>query len=324
MKIKALIAVLVGAVGLQSASAGCNWCPPAAKDKCPVDCCEDLPGSISVGYASDYIFYGVRLAEDSVWGDVNYTFDIPCVGLPLTIGVWHLTSLGSGEPAGNDNYGDETDLYASLGLPSICGFDFSLGLTHYMFPTTRPPSNAAGTGGPIFGDSTTEISIEVSRELFCGVTMTYRGAHDFNAPAHLSQTITPGLPFSNNDTGAWVHTLSLAKTFDITDCIALDLSGGVLYTDNYWVNLNNHQGVGAANNNTKSHSGWNSYFIEAALPIAVGRCATLTPYIGYSGAPSGWVADGKLGIDSAGNGDGIQNANANDVFHGGVSLEVGF
>jgi hypothetical protein len=272
---------------------------------------------------SDYIFYGVRLAEDSVWADVNYTFDIPCVGLPLTVGVWHLTSLGSGDPSGNDNYGDETDLYASLGLSFFCGFDASIGVTHYMFPTTRPSAPGANPNG-VFGDSTTEVNIEISRELFCGLVLSYRGAHDFNAPAHLSASATPGLPFSINDTGAWVHTLGLAKTFDITDCIALDLSGGVLYTDNYWVNVTNHQGVGNPNNTTKSHSGWNSYFLEAALPITVGRCATLTPYVGYSGAPSGWVADGKLGIDAAGDANGIQNANANDVFHGGVSISVGF
>jgi len=297
MKIKAILASLISAVALQGATAG-EWCPPA-KDKCPVDCCEDTKGNVSFGYMSDYIFYGVRLARDSVFADVNYTFDLPCVGLPLTVGAWHLSSLGSGL-AGNDAYGDETDLYASIGLPSVLGFDASIGYTHYLFPTFRGP------GAPTVGDSLSEANITISREVLCGVTLAYRGAHTFNGPAgYFGAGVN-----TNTDNGSWVHTLSLAKSFDITDCLALDLTGGVLYSDNYWSNFDS-----SGNNNT-NYSGWNNYYVQASLPIALSGCATLLPYVGYSGSPDTWIADGLNGL--------VPGANQNDVFHGGVSIKVGF
>ena len=283
MKIKALLATLIGAVALQGATAG-EWCPPVI-DKCPVECCDELPGSISVGYDTDYIFYGVRLARDVVWADVNYTFDLPCVGLPVTIGAWHLSSLGSGVATGNDGYGDETNLYAAVGLPSICGFDMELGYKALFYPTTRGPRGTLNNGG----DSQNEISLTISREIFCGVTASYRAAHDFN----IRDFNSPGQDLS----GSWIHTIGLDKTIDISDCIALDLSGGVLYSDNYWANQ-----VAAGNRET----GWNNYYIQAALPIAVGQCATLTPYLGYSGTPDTWVADGINGL--------VPGANRNDVF----------
>ena len=99
------------------------------------------------------------------------------------------------------------------------------------------------------------------------------------------------------------------KSICITDCLSLDLSAAVLHTDNVW---------NAAVNNTNQSSGWNSYYLEAALPINVGRCATLTPYIGYNGTPDGWVGDGVVGYTDGG------NQNENDVFLGGVRFNFQF
>ncbi len=301
MKIKAILASLISAVALQGATAG-EWCPPA-KDKCPVDCCEDTKGSVSFGYASDYIFYGVRVARDNVWADANYTFDLPCVGLPLTVGVWHLSSLGSGL-AGNDAYGDETNLYTSLGLPSVLGFDMSVGYKALFYPTTRPVTGTAGA----LGDSQNEVAFTISRDVFCGVTVAYRAAYDFNI-RDFNDLAVPAQDLG----GSWVHTLSASKSIDITDCLALDLTAGVLYTDNYWA------GVPVAG---QRDTGWNNYYLQATLPIALSGCATLLPYVGYSGTPDTWVGDGLEGINP---GAGLNNgANANDVFHGGVSIKVGF
>lgn len=293
MKIKALLATLVGAVAINGATAG-EWCAPAP-DKCPVECCPDSAGSISIGYDTDYIFYGVRLARDNIWADVNYTFDqLP---VPVTIGVWHLTSLSStpnGLGAGNG--GDETDLYASIALPSVMGLDLNLGYTHYMFSNLRAP------GGPV-GDSTGEVSLGVSTEIMDGISLGYRVAYDFNQ----ASATAPAAGARSTQDGAWIHTLSVGGTFDVTDCIGLALEAGVLYTDNYWTNIAG---------NTRD-SGWNNYYVKAGLAIPISCNATLTPYIGYSGSPDTWVADGTNGIGSA-------NLNANDVFHWGVSLGVDF
>lgn len=302
MKIKAFIAILVGAVAFQNASAG-DWCPPVVEDKCPIDCCDDLPGSISVGYDTAYVWKGIRFADDSMWGDVNYTFEIPCVGLPVNVGVWHLTSLGSA--AGRDQYGDETNLYASIDLPSLCGFDHSVGYTWYTYPTANRTNNGFTTVSP---DSFSAISYSISREIYCGVTLSYMAEY-FTGQG---QGVTGAL---GRDTSDWFHTLGLAKSFGITDCLALDLSGEVAYTDDMYAGSGYR--LGAAGNGLNNGSGWAYYKLTAALPIAVGRCATLTPYVSYNGTPDGWRADDLSGGMAP-------HANRNDVFYGGVSLSVGF
>ncbi|MDF1814214.1 MAG: hypothetical protein P1V20_18560 [Verrucomicrobiales bacterium] len=305
MKIKAFIAILVGAVAFQNASAG-DWCPPVVEDKCPVDCCEDLPGSVSVGYDTAYVWKGVRLAKDSMWGDVNYTFDIPYVGIPINVGVWHLTSLGSWPAAGtagapgNDNYGDETNVYASIDLPSLCGFDHSVGYTWYTFPTLPVTGSSP--------DSFSGISYSISREIYCGVTLGYTAEYFLGQGTAFNGALNP-----NDSFGDWFHTLALSKSFDITDCVALDLSAEVGYSDE----LQSGIGLTPRSGGLSTGSGWNHYKLTAAVPLAVGRCATLTPYISYNGTPDGWVAD-DLGVNLP------VHSNRNDVFSGGVSLSVGF
>lgn len=284
MKVKAIFAGLVGAVALQGATAG-EWCPPAAA-KCPV---EESPcyGSISVGYESDYLFYGARLAEDSMWADVNYTFD--CLPIPITLGVWAINDL-------NADYGTEVDFYASFGLPSILGFDQSFGYTLYTYP-----SEGAFGGGP----SQNEISYEISREIYCGWTASYRVAYDFN------MWDLGGLT-QGGQNGAWMHTIGIAKSWEISDCVALDFGAGVLYSDNYWAPQ-------AVNGVIQDNTGWNNYYIQAALPMAVGCTgATLTPYVGYNGTPDGWVLDGTN------YGPLSNNTNFNDLLHWGVSFGVEF
>ena len=322
MKIKAILAALVGAVAIQGATAG-TWAPPAPA-KCPIDDCPDIGGNIAVGYDTDYVFKGVRLARDVLWGDVNYTFD----NLPFTpnIGVFHLTDLNNAVgqsfggppffiPNGTSNYGDETRIYSSIALPSILGFDAGVGYTHYFFPTLRGPS----PGGP-FGDSLSEVTATLARELIWGVVGSYQADYRW------------GSGF-----GGWLHTFGLAKGFDISDAIGLNLSGGVRYNDNYWKNfpgfgLNNFIPGNSHNwplGNYGRDSDWHSYFIRAALPIALNCRATLTPYIEYNGTPDGWSGDGMYG--TYGGGFPIVpayplggNANRNDVFFGGVSLNVDF
>ena len=289
---KAILATLVGAAAMLGVTAG-EWCPPAPNDKCPIEDCPDIGASISVGYESDYIFYGARLAQDSIWADVNYTFD--SLPLPVTVGVWYLSAFGAPDDRpGLAGFGDEADFYASVGLPSICGFESSITYTAYTFPTQ---TYGADSG------STHELSLEISREILNGFLATYRVAHDFRLGGDRDGDGDPD--------GAWVHQLGLAKTIDINDCVALDLSGGVYYTDNYY-----------ANGNGVLDSGWNSYYLQAALPIALNCRATLTPYIGYNGTPDGWILDGSF----AGQGFGGPNwgQNANDVLHWGISLGVDF
>jgi len=303
MKIKLLLGAIIGAVAL-SANAG-SYCPPA-KDcaKCPVDCCEELNGKVGVSYMSDYIFRGVRYSRDAVGLNASYRFD-NCIA-PVTVGVSHISSLGSqstGNELGFD--GDQTDLFVAVGLPSICGFDFGLRYDHYMYPNTRGPGAVGAIPGPTVGDSHGALGLTVSREIFCGLVAAFNSTHDFNQPSARTFFNGPGT-VNQADNGAWIHTASLSKSFCITDCISLDLTGGVLYTDNLYRN-----GSGS----TRS-SGWNNYYTEASLPISLGKCAILAPYVGYNGTPDSWMADGYA--------NGIPGANQNDVFYGGIRLNVGF
>ena len=315
MNIKATLAVVTCAVvTFQTAYAG-TWANAKAPiDKCPIDDCPDIGGNVSVGYLTDYVFKGVRFARDSMWGDVNYTFD----NLPFTpnVGIWHLTDLN--DSRATSFYGDQTNAYASIGLPSIFGFESSIGYTHYFYPTARPPA------GGIYGDSLSEVTATLARELVWGIVGVYSADYRWG-----------------NGDGGWMHTFGLSKDIHINDCVGLRLTGGVLYNDNYWKyargslpasqaaywayqNLN---GVGnVQNGNWGNDSGWHSYYVGASLPIQLNCRATLTPFVQYNGTPDGWTGDGMYhstfgGLFPASMG---LNANHNDVFFGGISLSVDF
>ena len=296
MKIKALLATLVGALAIQGANAGTEWVPaPSGKsttctvaDHCDKAC--DIGGSISFGYDTDYVWKGLRWAGDSIWADVNYTFD----NLPFSpnIGVWHLSSLGSlgdaSDPTdfGTDNYGDETNFYASINLPSVLGFDTTLGYVFSLFPNQRSNFNSAGQ--PINGDSFSRVQFGASRDLFAGLSFNYLAEYFFGG----------GL-----DSG-WFHTAGLATSIPIFKCTSLDLSGEVTYNDDV----------------LGDRSGFHNYLLKAALPVALNNRATLTPYIAYNGTPDGWSADG---VDTGFFGNRV-DPNFNDVFFGGVSIGVNF
>ncbi|MDF1816268.1 MAG: hypothetical protein P1V20_28980 [Verrucomicrobiales bacterium] len=316
MKITLLTASIIGAFSISGAVAGpYNYCPPPAKSvPCPVDCCEDLSGHVAISYMSDYIFRGVRYSRDTVGLTASYSFDQCCQ--QVKIGVNHYSSLGAGH---RGNYlghnGDQTDIFAVVGLPSLCGFDLSLRYDHYLYANARTPGGNGFLGNERTGDSHGALGMTITREIFCGLNFSYTAAYDFQGPSAQAfgnanvAAIGAGngiIPNNLQDHGAWIHTLALNKSYCITDCVGLDLSAGLLYTDNVWQN-----GSGGG-----SSAGWNNYFIEAALPIIIGRCATLTPYIGYNGTPDTWMADDIY--------NGMPSGNRNDVFHGGIRLGVDF
>ncbi|MBP6782731.1 MAG: hypothetical protein KA152_03010 [Verrucomicrobiales bacterium] len=252
----------------------------APVDKTPIVECVDVGGEVSVGYETDYVFYGVRFAGDSVWTDVNYTFD--GLAIPITIGAWYLNGINDGNDInqGNGAGYDELDLYVSLALGTFAGFEATAGYTHFAFPEFR--GDVANTGG--YG----EANFNLSRSL---------GFVD----------LTLGTVYALGGGGTasgWYHEFGLEKTFGLTDSIGFVLGAGVGYTDGYFT----------AYGPTRD-SGWNHYYLTASLPIQLNCRTTLTPYIGYNGAPDTWVADGI---------DGGVGVPQSDILHGGVSLKVTF
>lgn len=270
---KAILVATIGALTL-GVNAG-DWGKAPIPAKAPIEECLDIGGEISAGYMSDYIFYGARFARDSVWTDVNYTFDNLVV--PVNVGAWYLNGIG-----GAPGY-DELDLYASIELGSFAGFDVSLGYVHYFYPENA----AAGSYG--------EIGLDVSRSL---------GFVDFAAEANYALLDNR----AGGTSGGWYYQAGIEKTFGLTDNVSLVLGTGIGYSDNYFAN-------GITGFAAGRQSGWNHYYVTAALPIELNCRATLTPYIGYSGAPDTFVVDGlNVGVGGA----------QSDILHGGVSLSVSF
>lgn len=189
---KAILVAVIGAMTL-GVKAG-EWGKAVIPSKHVIEDCVDVGGEISAGYMTDYIFYGVRFARDSVWTDVNYTFDNLVV--PINIGAWYLNGI---DPAGYD----ELNLYASADLGTFAGFDVELGYTHYFFPE----ANAGGSYG--------EIGLGVVRSL---------GFVDFVAETNYALSPVSG----------WYHQLGLEKTFGITDSISLVAAAGWGFSDGYF------------------------------------------------------------------------------------------
>jgi hypothetical protein len=270
-------AILVTAIGAMTLSVNAGDWGKAPVGKAPIEECVDLGGEISVGYMSDYVFYGVQFAGDSIWTDVNYTFD--GLAVPITIGAFYLNGINEDSTLPNGNAYDELDLYVSAALGSFAGFDVSVGYTHFLFPEVR------STLGPVAAGGYGELALDVTRSL---------GFVDLAFEANYAMG-----GFANG----WYYQLGFEKSFGLTDNISLVLGTGVGYSDNYFSALA-----------PTTDSGWNHYYVTASLPIVLNCRTTLTPYIGYSGAPDTWVADGIVG----------SNAPQSDILHGGVTLSVTF
>jgi hypothetical protein len=175
-------------------------------DKTPIEECVDLGGEISVGYETDYIFKGVAFAGDSVWTDVNYTFD--GLAVPVTVGAWYLNGINDSAQGAAF---DELNLYVSAALGTFAGFDVDLGYTHYTFPEFR--SNIAPLGG--YG----EANLGISRSLGF-IDLKYSLAYAFGGGGAAPS--------------GWFHQLGAEKAVSLTDDISLVLGAGVAYSDGYW------------------------------------------------------------------------------------------
>ncbi len=237
---RAILAVIFGS-SIIGAHAG-DWAKAPA-GKSPIEECLDLGGRISVGYMTDFYIHGMLAAEDSVWGDIHYTYE--GLAVPVTIGAMYLNGIGPSDTTEVD----QLDVYAHAALGLLFGFDTELGYTHHFQPEDGDFHIPYG-----------EISLKLRRSL---------GFADLV----LNTNYLTGDGVNPNDHSAegWYHEVALEKNIAVTDTIGLLLAGGAGYLDGTLDNPLNGQ-VG---------SGWNHYFLKASLPIMLNCRTTLTPYVAY-------------------------------------------
>ena len=159
MKLKYLTCSIIGAFAL-SANAGDTG-------KAPVDAVvEEAPlgATLSAGYMTNYVFYGVDLGSNAPWAGLDYS--ITALPVPVDVGVWYINPTDS-------NY-DELDLFASVAGPSVYGFDTALTFTAYFFPESG-------------ANATYELALGVSRSLGI-VDWDFKSAYDFELAAWYFET----------------------------------------------------------------------------------------------------------------------------------------
>ena len=193
-------------VGLLTTGAIAGDWGKAPIPKAPIEECYDLGGSISTGYATDFVFQGARHARDTVWVDTNYTFSN--LALPVTLGATYY-NFTEGSFA-NGIFDDFLHVYAKANTGTHAGFDTALSYNHVFFPEGSSISSQA------------VIMFDVRRSL--GI-VDFVGGTSYSAGGTIS--------------GGWYHHAGLEKTFEISDTMSLVVGGGAGYSDNYWVHLLN-------------------------------------------------------------------------------------
>lgn len=264
----------------------------APVDKTPIEECVDLGGVIEAGYHSDYLYKGYRFGRDSVSGSVAYTYE--SLALPLTLGVDYVNVVSGNRITNIVN--DDLALSLVAGLPSVAGIEASLSYVHHFY--AEDPNTV------LWPSSNGEIGLHLAKDLSLAV-LKFNLFYNLDLPNAWNGTL-PAVP--NNDSGAWFWDLGLERSLDVFG-EELVLGGGVAYADNYW-------GAAPAFQSGGRSSGWNHYYLRAAMPIKLNCRTVITPYLGYAGAPDGWLLDGAPYWGGF--------SGQSDVLHGGVTVSVSF
>ncbi len=277
--------------GLAAVANAGDW-GKAPVDKIPVEECLDLGGSIALGYESDYIYKGLLVGGQSAYGNVQY--DIEGLPLPVMVGVNYTNIISPNEFS--NIFDDELALSGRVSLPSVAGINSAISYTQRSY--TENPNTA------LWPSSSGEVGLHLSKDLKV-LLLKYNAYYNFNVPNAWNGTL-PTL--SNDENGAWYWDISAEREFDVAG-LPLVVAGGVAFADNYWGSAPSGQTGGRT-------SGWNHYFLRASMPIELNCRTMVTPYVGYLGAPEGWLMDGAP--------DWANRPAQSDLLHGGVNFKVDF
>jgi len=214
-----------------------------------VEECYDLGGVISSGYTTDYLVHGLRVNRDTVWADVNYSFEAM---VPLNFGVTHSSGIDKVFPYNVIGPIDVTDLYLVASFENVAGFTIDLSYTQHFLNFS---------GANVFNGSYGDIGIDIRREL---------GIVDFVIGADLGLN-SRNAYFAGGGGDGWVYYAGMEKSFQVCEVADLVVAGGVGYQDGYFFSA------------PAQSSGWSNYYLTAALPMQLNCRTTISPYIGYNG-----------------------------------------
>ncbi len=265
----------------------------APVEKEVIEECLDLGGTLELGYHTDYLFKGLLIGGQSVSTDIKYQVD--GLSVPLVIGIGYINVISPNEFA--NIFNDELTLSAEVGLPTVAGIEASLSYAQRYYP--EDPNTA------LWPSSNGEIGLHLSKDLKVFV-VSFNAYRNLNTPNSWNGTI-PTL--ANQESGAWYWDLGISRSFPVTDRCNFVLGGGIAFADNYWGTSPNSQTGGRS-------SGWNHYYLSGSLPVELNCRTTITPYVGYMGAPEGFLMDGAP--------DFALRPAQSDLLHGGVTLSVTF
>ena len=218
MKIKTLLLTLSGALALAyapaTATAGTVPQPPPSPG--PIAPAPMFGATVSVGYDSHYMFYGVDYGRNSIWGSIEYSLPFTPEGFDLTIGTWYENPV-DGAPS-NPQHQDELDLYARATIDVAPDVAVFFQYAAYLFPER----DNAGFKTP----STNELSTGVEASVMNGMADVFiSGAYDF-------------------DVNGWYIQTGVSHTESITDFFAVEIGTAIAYQVDYngpggdWNDLN--------------------------------------------------------------------------------------
>ena len=268
-------------------------------------------GEIHVGYNNMYEHRFVDLGDDMVEAGVDVAFDLGG-GWSINAGAWYASTnddkydydegpsyvfgddvLTPYQETWRDSF-NELDLYAGVGA-EYGMFNFEVGYIYYFFPDNRDVN-------------TSEIYASVGVDLPWEMGLTATGYYDIEEYS-----------------GLYVD-LKVTKSFELTECLGLDLAAGIGYADGHGLQQD------GPFNWRSTRDGYQGWYISAALPWEIVENVTLTPYIKYTDADSDLVTDNawrEFGyIDGAGgyHYTGYQNGTSQgkDYIVAGATLSVAF
>ncbi len=277
------VGALAAASALVAGYASAGTTAPMAPMTTPAPVESGLTGEVHVGYSTQYEFRFVDLGSDLIEAGVDLSYNLT-EDLSISGGAWY-GSVNDSQTFGNSF--NELDLYAAVSQ-QLGPVALELGYIYYNYQDLP-------------GFDTQEVYFSASAEVVWGITAGATVFYDFD---------------SNN---GWYLQPEISKSFEFTECIALNLSAGVGVASG----MGQNSGAGASGQvsdklgSIGTADGFQGWYVKAELPWEFRDGLTIAPYVKYSDADSNLVSDTPIT-------GGTGTLGGREHLVAGVKLTVGF